>query len=192
MKFLPFLFFLFVSSLNAQVQCVNDDDGNCIAKGKLKIIKVKTSYGGYYNSSLREGKWEFFSVDGVKIAEGMYVVKDNVSYKDGEWKYYNAENALMMLRTFRMGSTMDSKFLDTGTFSHSSETIEIVADTLGNLNIKETKGQTVMKYTSALNNSVAGDPYSAAKAAEREASKKCIPVIQIPFFLPDFPILKPH
>ncbi len=187
MKFLPLLFFLFASGLSAQVQCVNDEDGNCIAKGKLKTIKVKTSYGGYYNSTLREGKWEFFSVDGAKIAEGMYVVKDNVSYKDGEWKYYNAENAIMMLRTFSMGSTTDSKFLDTGTFSHSSEIIEIIADTLGNLNIKETKGQTVMKYTSALNNSVAGDPYSAAKAAEREASKKVYSRDSDSFFLTRFP-----
>ncbi len=187
MKLLLSFFFIVTINLSAQVKCVNDADGNCIAKGKLKTIKVKTSYGGYYNSSLREGKWEFFSVDGVKIAEGNYVVKDNVSYKDGDWKYYNIDNAVMMVRSFTLGSTTSTTFNDTGSFVHDNESIIISADTLGNFNIKETKGQTVMKYTSALNNSVKGDPYQAAKAAERDQSKKVYARDSDSFFLARFP-----
>lgn len=187
MKFLLSAFLLLTFNLSAQVQCVNDADGNCIAKGKIKNLKVKTSYGGYYNTSIREGKWEFFSVDGVKIAEGSYVVKDNVSYKDGEWKYYNVDNAVMMVRTFSMGGTSNSLFMDTGSFIHDNETIIISSDTLGNLHINETKGQTVMKYTSALNNAVKGDPYLAAKSAEREGAKKVYTRDTDSFFLSRFP-----
>lgn len=187
MKFLLSFIFILTLNLSAQVKCVNDADGNCIAKGKLKTIKIKTSYGGYYNSSIREGKWEFFSVDGVKIAEGNYVVKDNASYKDGEWKYFNIDNAVMMVRTFSMGSTTNTMFTDTGSFVHDNESIVISADTLGNFNIRETKGQTVMKYTSALNNAVKGDPYQAAKAAEKDQSKKVYSRDSDSFFLTRFP-----
>jgi len=192
MRLLLLILLLFAFDLKAQIQCVNDADGNCIAKGKLKSIKTKTSYGATLTSQIRYGKWEFFSVDGVKVGEGEYELKNDVAYKNGEWKFYNIDNVLMMTRIYQMGSLISTNFMDTGSFSIDNESISVVSDTLGNLNIVERKGQLEMKYTSALKAEVKGDPYQIAKQASmnKKADIRTGPRDSDSLFLERFPLTK--
>jgi outer membrane protein OmpA-like peptidoglycan-associated protein len=149
---------LWAVSLEAQVKCINDPDGNCIAKGKVKKIKVKTSYGSGYTVEIREGKWELFSPDGVKIAEGNYSVKDQASYKHGDWNYYSEDNVLLFTRTYEMGAVVKTKFLDSGTYSGEGEIIIVVTDSMGYVKVKEKKGQLELNYEGVLNTDLSGDP----------------------------------
>lgn len=161
MRFL--LIFLLISlNANAQVRCINDEDGNCIAKGKLKSIKMKTSYGSSYNIDIREGRWELFSPDGAKIAEGEYVVRDQASFKDGDWKYYSEDNVLLFVRTFAMGKTIKTKFLDSGIYNGDGESVSITTDSLGYITVVEKKGQMEMKYGGVINTELQGEPVNLA------------------------------
>lgn len=173
--------------LQAQGTCVEDEDGNCIAKGKMKSIKVKTSYGGSYTVKIREGLWTMFDVEGQKVAEGLYVVKNDASYKDGEWKFYNADNVLFCTRMFMMGTIVSTNFIDTGTYMHGSDTMRVESDTLGNLIVVEKRGQTLMRYTSALKNEVKGDPYLIHKTQARESFEKFTAFDTDSMFLERFP-----
>lgn len=145
-------------SLDAQVKCLNDPDGNCIAKGKVKKIKVKTTYGSGYTVEIREGKWELFSPDGAKIAEGNYVVKDQAAYKHGDWNYYSEDNVLLFTRTYEMGAVVKTKFLDSGIYIGEGEQIQVETDSMGYVKVKEIKGQLELYYEGVLNTDLTGDP----------------------------------
>lgn len=145
-------------SLVAQVKCLNDPDGNCIAKGKVKKIKVKTTYGSGYTVEIREGKWELFSPDGAKIAEGNYVVKDQAAYKHGDWNYYSEDNVLLFTRTYEMGAVVKTRFLDSGTYIGEGEQIQVETDSMGYVKVKEIKGQLELYYEGVLNTDLTGDP----------------------------------
>jgi hypothetical protein len=150
--------FLFFSSIHAQANCVFNLDNQCIAKGKIKTVKVKSSYGTQYTNQIRIGKWQFFSDEGQKVAEGSYLEKSNVSYKQGEWLYYNQDNVLMIKREFNIDKIIKTQYLDTGTYIYLKDTIQVVSDDKGGYKVKESKGSIKITYTSVQNKVIEGTP----------------------------------
>lgn len=182
--------FLNLKYASSQVRCVNDDDGNCIAKGKFKKIKVKTTYGGSYYMEIREGKWELYNADGQKIAEGNYLVKNEASYQDGDWNYYSTDEILLFVRTYHMGVITSTKFVDTGTYIGKDEQITVVSDTLGNLNIIETKGGINYEYGGVIGVSAQGDPYKLSQQYIRSTSMNSFVADNDSMFLERFPLTR--
>lgn len=156
----------FTLSIYAQKKCVNDEDGNCIAKGESKEIKVKSSYGTAYKSSLRIGDWIFFGIEGNKVAEGKYTLKNDASYIDGEWKYYNEDGVHFMTRIYSLGSVISTVYLDTGCYVYLGDKICASSDTLGNLYVVESKGQLKFEYKTALKINLNGEPSKLVAASK--------------------------
>ncbi len=161
---LPLLLLLIIApEISAQDPCVYDEEGNCIARGKTKSVTIKTSYGGKISNTLRTGQWTFYNPDGVTVCLGVYTIKNNVSYRDGEWLYYNAEGIVMMKRNYIMGACQLSVVLDTGTWYHGSDTIQIHTDSLSNAYVSESHGTIRFSYKTSLPGNVFGDPAKFAK-----------------------------
>jgi len=158
------IYALAISSADAQTQRVEDADGNCIAKGKLKTFTQKTSFGSQYELSVRIDKWEFFSTDGVKISEGFYKEKDKASFQDGEWLYYSNDNRLLFKRWYNNGKLTKTQYLDTGCYIYQSEVVCAVSDSLGALSISEKKGTLEFSYKIQLRAELIGDPYQLSLA----------------------------
>ncbi len=162
---------LFSISISAQAQsdCQFDSDGNCIAKGKVKQITHKTTYGGKYTTTVRIGTWQLFNVDGIKKAVGEYEYANESSTKSGEWLYYSDESVLLFKRWYVNGMVQKTQFIDSGYFAHESDTLNIVADSMGNLNVIEKKGQLKYKYSTTPNQLLSGDPGVFAKPEKIDA-----------------------
>lgn len=160
------VFSFYTLSINAQKKCVNDEDGNCIAKGESKEVKVKSSYGTAYKSSLRIGNWEFFGLEGNKVAEGKYTLKNDASYLDGEWKYYNEDGTHFMTRVYSLGAVISTVYLDTGCYVYLGDRICANSDTLGNLFVEESKGQLKFQYKTALKINLNGEPSKLVAASK--------------------------
>jgi outer membrane protein OmpA-like peptidoglycan-associated protein len=147
----------------SQNDCVLDVDGNCIAKGKTKKINGKTSYGAKTVSFLRVDEWQFFSNEGQKVCDAFYIIRSNISYRNGEWTFYNLDNNLFFKRVYNYGSIVSTFFLDTGTYIYGSDTIIAKSDSLGNLHINETNGTILSQYKSSISTLINGDPQKEAK-----------------------------
>jgi outer membrane protein OmpA-like peptidoglycan-associated protein len=166
------IIFLFICShaMQAQLRCVNDADGNCIARGKLKSYTQKTSFGSKYEVTARIDKWEFFSTDGDRIAEGLYKEKLKSSFQDGEWKFYTTDNRLLFKRWYEDGRIIKTQYYDTGCYLYQSEEICVISDSLGALNISEKKGTISFSYKSQVNAEISGDPYQLSLANPKTRS----------------------
>ncbi|MDP2176053.1 MAG: OmpA family protein [Bacteroidota bacterium] len=155
---LKVLFLLTIIQIYAQTNCVFNKDEHCIAKGKLKTIKVKSSYGTKYTNQIRVGKWQFFNEEGLLVAEGSYIEKDNASYKQGEWLYYNQDNLIIIKREFNLDKIVKTQYLDTGTYIYQTDTIHVINDDKGGYKVKESKGNIKITYTSVQNKVIEGTP----------------------------------
>lgn len=165
MKHILFLIFILTCSSLAfgQSDCVLDEDGICIAKGKTKKLNGKTSYGAKTVSYLRVDEWQFFSNDGQKVCDAFYTIRSNISYRNGEWTYYNLDNNIFFKRVYSFGSIVSTFFLDTGTFIYGSDTLIAKSDSLGNLYVNETSGTLQSHYKTSLSTLLNGDPQKEAK-----------------------------
>ncbi|MDI1232973.1 MAG: OmpA family protein [bacterium] len=152
----------------AQNNCQFDSDGNCIAKGKVKQVTHKTTYGGKYITSVRIGLWQLFSIDGVKKAEGNYEYANEFSTKNGEWSFYSDASVLLFKRWYVNGMVQKTQFLDSGLFAHDNDTIRIVADSMGNLNVVEKKGLLKYQYSTTPKQLLNGDPGVFSKAEKTD------------------------
>lgn len=184
-----FLFYFNTLILIAQ-PCVTNNDGACIAKGKYKTIKHKTTYGAKYTSLLRKGMWQFYNEDGTQKANGEYKVVNEFSSKNGEWLYYNAENVLLYKRWYNMGIIEKTQFFDTGSLFLEGDTLYIQSDSLGDLNIEEKKGNFTFQYQVSKHQIIKGEPYTFAKAKAKTIDKIEIPDIQDGYALTMYPQLK--
>ena len=174
MKHLLPLLFLLICTTKAvgQNECVVNEDGNCIAKGKTKKLNGKTSYGAKTVSYLRVDEWQFFSNEGQKVCDAFYTIRNNISYRNGEWTFYNIDNNVFFKRVYNYGSIVSTFFLDKGTYIYGSDTIIATSDTLGNLYVNETNGTILSQYKSSLSTLINGDPQKEAKKqlqAEKQA-----------------------
>ncbi len=161
---LTLLFFLNCSSLAfGQSDCVMDADGNCIAKGKTKKLNGKTSYGAKTVSYLRVDEWQFFSNEGQKVCDASYSIRNNISYRNGEWTFYTPDNAIFFKRIYSFGAIINTFFLDSGTYIYGSDTITAQLDSLGNLYVKESNGTLLSQYKTSLKTILSGDPQKEAK-----------------------------
>lgn len=186
-SYLSILLFLISANSFAQNNCQFDSDGNCIAKGKVKQITHKTTYGGKYITSVRVGTWQLFSIDGVKKAEGDYEYANEFSTKNGEWSYYSDESILLFKRWYVNGMVQKTQFYDSGYFAHESDTLRIEADSMGNLNVVEKKGQLQYKYSTTPNQLLTGDPGVFAKPTKTNQVENIR--ITDDEFLQEYPIL---
>jgi outer membrane protein OmpA-like peptidoglycan-associated protein len=165
-------FLLSPAAANAQLKCVVDADGNCIAKGKLKTYSQKTSFGSRFDVQVRIDKWQFFSIDGTKVAEGSYREKDQASFKDGEWLFYSADSRLLFSRWYDMGTISRTVFHDTGCYAYESEEICIQSDSLGALTITERKGTISFSYKGMFKSEITGEPYQAFLKSRSQAASQ--------------------
>ncbi len=170
--------------------CVTNAEGNCIAKGKYKTIKHKTTYGAKYTSQIRTGEWQFFNEDGSKIGVGKYKVEKDFSSKNGEWLFYNAENSLMFKRWYSRGLIQKTQFFDTGKYCFESDTVLVFADSMGDYNIEEKKGNFTYQYQVSKQQIINGEPYKFAKATVKTKEKIEIPDIEDGYALTMYPELK--
>src|SRR5690606_21986058 len=141
------LFFICVQSLFSQEKCYEDSFGNCIEKGKVKIIKVKTSFGMGYKTELKKGTWMHFSPDGNKIASGEYKIIQNSSLQEGVWEYYNSEGVVFMRRTYLQGVVKKTEYLDTGCYRFRRENFCSELDSLGNIKVSGSSNGKEIKLT---------------------------------------------
>ncbi len=161
---LTLLIVLTCSSLAfGQSDCILDAEGNCIAKGKTKKLNGKTTYGAKTVSYLRVDEWKFFSNEGQKVCDAFYTIRENISYRNGEWTYYNQDNAIFFKRVYSLGAIVNTYFLDTGTYIYGSDTIVAQSDSLGNLFVNETNGTILSQYKTSLKTILKGDPQKEAK-----------------------------
>ncbi|MES2617971.1 MAG: OmpA family protein [Bacteroidota bacterium] len=149
----------------AQKDCAFDAEGNCIGKGKTKTIKSKTTYGSTNITIVRDGEWVLFNTDGVKKASGSY----ESSMKNGEWQYFSDDNILLFKRWYNNGRVEKTAYLDSGYFAHESDTIIIIADSMGNFNIEERKGKINYHYSATPQQILKGDPSIFAIAEKKKA-----------------------
>lgn len=148
-----------VLNISAQDNCVYDDEENCVAKGKTKTVKSKSTYGAKTSSELRTGEWLFYSSDGQLACKGIYLIEKNVSYQHGEWIYYNLENSILFKRVYNYGFISSTTFLDTGScFYYPGDTIVLKSDSLHNINVYEKHGSLTYEYSTFLNATMQGDP----------------------------------
>ena len=156
--------FFSVASAVAQVRCVEDTEGNCIARGKLKTYTIKNSFGVKYDQSIRIGTWEFYSTEGNKIGTGAYKEKDKASYKHGEWLFYAEDGRLLFRRWYMLGTLSKTVFEDSGCYVYESERVCIVSDSLGGFKVTEKKASGVVEYKTAVKTEIAGDPSVNARS----------------------------
>lgn len=164
-RLLLLLFLIHPFFSEAQKDCVFDAEGNCIGKGKIKIIKSKTTYGSVTSTSVRDGDWVLFNTDGVKKASGSY----ESSQKNGEWQYFSDDNILLFKRWYNNGRVEKTTYLDSGYFAHESDTIIILSDSMGNFVIEEKKGKINYHYTATPQQTLKGDPSIFARAEKKKA-----------------------
>lgn len=163
------------TAATAQVKCVEDAEGNCIAKGKLKTYTQKTSFGSKFEVSVRIDKWQFFSIEGTMVGEGIYKEKDKASYKDGEWLFYSGDSRLLFSRWYNMGTVVKTVFHDTGCYTYESEEVCIQSDSLGALSITEKKGTISFGYKGMLKSEIQGEPYKAYLKLQNQATGQYSP-----------------
>lgn len=174
----------------AQLPCVFDKEQNCIAKGKTKSIKQKTSFGSKYNVSLRTGDWVFMDIEGTKVMSGNYIIKKNFSMKNGIWNYYSDEGVLLMKRTYKNDLIIETTPIDTGIHIYQNDTIKILNDGLGGLKITEIKGTLRYEYQGLTNTSLVGKPEAFAVVYKKEQSLKTQNVLTDEEIIVQFPKIK--
>ena len=161
-----FIAFLSTSALFCQNQCVNDKEGNCIAKGNYKTIEQKTSYGTKLKSKLRTGKWDFLGEDGEIVSSGNYKIYNKSSYKDGVWLFFNDEGKVLLKRTYKLDQIIDFQILDSGLYVYQTDTICISNNQMGGIIVSETRNNIRFNYETMLAQKKSGDPYLNAKKTE--------------------------
>jgi len=162
--------FFSISTLFCQNQCVNDKDGNCIAKGNYKTIEQKTSYGTKLKSKLRTGKWDFLNDDGLVVSSGNYKIYNKSSYKDGVWSFYNDEGKILLKRTYKLDQIIDFQILDSGLYVYQTDTISVSNNQMGSTIVTETRNNIRFTYETLLLQTRSGDPYLNAKKTEYKIS----------------------
>lgn len=165
-----FIAFLSTSALFCQNQCVNDKEGNCIAKGNYKTIEQKTSYGTKLKSKLRTGKWDFLGEDGQIVSSGNYKIYNKSSYKDGVWLFFNDEGKVLLKRTYKLDQIIDFQILDSGLYVYQTDTISISNNQMGSTIVTETRNNIRFTYETILAQTKSGDPYLNAKKTEYQIS----------------------
>lgn len=165
-----FIAFLSTSALFCQNQCVNDKEGNCIAKGNYKTIEQKTSYGTKLKSKLRTGKWDFLGEDGQIVSSGNYKIYNKSSYKDGVWLFFNDEGKVLLKRTYKLDQIIDFQILDSGLYVYQTDTICISNNQMGGIIVSETRNNIRFNYETMLAQKKSGDPYLNAKKTEYQIS----------------------
>jgi outer membrane protein OmpA-like peptidoglycan-associated protein len=173
--------FLSCLSLHAQVRCIEDEEGNCIAKGKLKSYTQKNSYGGKFEVTIRIDKWEFFSTDGGKIGEGVYKEKEKSSYMNGEWIFYTDDGRVLFKRWYNFGVIGTTEYIDTGCYAYQNDHVCITSDSFGALTISEKRGSLDFQYKTQLNVKINGDTYNLSKA-RGTASRYTLPQSSSPTY----------
>ncbi len=175
----------------SQAVCIEDYEGNCIAKGEFKNVKIKTTYGAKMNVQLRTGKWEFYNIESTLIAKGLYTIDNNVQMKNEEWLYYNKSGELMMKRMYKDNRLISTIYVGTGDIEFEGDTISINEDSFANYLVNLKKGVINYTFSTAENQIKYGDPmndaYMQYKQKELENEQKPVTEEDI---INQFPLIK--
>lgn len=189
---LTFLFLTFnLQGLYSQAICIEDYEGNCIAKGEFKTVKIKTSYGAKMSVQLRIGKWEFYNTESTLIAKGLYSIDNNVQMKNEEWLYYNKSGEMMMKRVYKNNQLISTIYVGSGNLEFEGDTIEIREDSFENYQVNYKKGVINYTFTTSANVVKYGDPMIDAYIQHKrnELAKEQKPVTEDDI-INQFPLIK--
>lgn len=181
----------FRQGVYSQATCIEDYEGNCIAKGEFKTVKIKTSYGAKMSVQLRIGKWEFYNTESTLIAKGLYSIDNNVQMKNDEWLYYNQSGELMMKRTYKDNRLISTTYVGTGNIAFEGDTISINEDSFANYLVNYKKGVINYTFTTSANQIKYGDPMNDAYIQHKikELAKALKPVTEEDI-INQFPLIK--